>query len=135
MKGRCDAGIGLRASDHQRPDIKPGEYGIEFGGLEGVAVGLVHDRFGVGDRKLGNELPGRRAVFELVVAVHDPHDRRIGSTRPIHKRRDVGDDLVAANRWLHHPDLHIDDEQSGSRSVGGNRHGGILRGRSVGCRA
>ena len=44
-----------------------------------------------------------------VVAVHDPHDRRIGTTRPIHKRRDVGDDELehGSAAWQLVPELSV----------------------------
>ena len=47
VERRPDAGVGLCAGDDEPTNASLGELGLQRGGLEGIAVVLVHQRLGV----------------------------------------------------------------------------------------
>ena len=54
---RADAGVSLRAGNHQPSDACLGEHVLEVGVLEGVSVRLVHERLRLVPLQLRDVLP------------------------------------------------------------------------------
>ena len=117
MERRADAGVGLRAHDHESSDAKALQHLLQGGVLEGVAVALLDEWFGLGRRELGHDPPAVAPLRQLLVGVLDPDHRDPFPPGPIDEAADVGDHRVALVSTLDDAFLHVDDEERGVRSV------------------
>jgi hypothetical protein len=74
VQRRADARVSLCTDDDESADLEAGQYGLEGGVLEGVAVVLLDERLGVVRRQLRDDLPGVAPSREPVVGVLNPDD-------------------------------------------------------------
>ena len=107
---------------NSRPDPAGGERLLEVGLLEGVGVGLVHERLGVVAEELGHVLPGLAVARHVVTGVLDPDDVDVRGPGAINQRADVRDDRVTLMRAADDAVLDVDHEQRALWSGGKRRH-------------
>jgi len=92
-------------------------FGHVGGGLKGVAVGLVHQRFRLAACQLRDVLPGGTPLLQLLVGVLDPDDRDALFASPFHERADPANDRIALVSTGHDALLDVDHHQGGIRSI------------------
>ncbi|KQP27932.1 hypothetical protein ASF38_03720 [Aeromicrobium sp. Leaf272] len=113
----ADARIGLGAGDDDSPRAAFGQDRLELGGLEGVAVVLVHHRLAGTWLELGDDLPplgARRRTVVVGEGVLHPHDRHVGGPGSLHELGDPADHGITLVGVLDDVVLHVDDEEGGA---------------------
>ena len=115
MNRRPDARVGLRARDHEPPDPVPGEDLRQVGGLEGIAVDLVHERVAVLPGEFRHQPPALAARGQPVTGVLNPDDGHAHGAGPAGQPADIREHAVPAGRGGQDRVLGVDDEQRGVR--------------------
>jgi len=113
VKCRANTRIGFRTGNEKSPDPQFQQHGREIGVFEGVAIGLLHQWFGIAGRQLWDDPPLITPPWQMFIEVLNPDDRNSVQPRLLNQEDNVRHNQGSRVSRRDDTILHVDNEERG----------------------